>query len=247
MEPEIRSNIDVESMSHDAARFILDVARARVGASGQFTLVLSGGETPRGTYRSLASPPLREAMPWRSTHVFWGDERCVPPDHSSSNFAMAHEALLSRVPVPEKNVHRIPAELEPPRRAATVYEQALREVFVTAVPPAEEPFPAFDLILLGMGPDGHTASLFPESDALDEQSRWVVSVDGSKAEPPVPRITITLPVINAARNIAFLVSGEKKREVVHAIWNDREKAMESYPAARVGGRGRVIWFSGAGI
>lgn len=246
MEPEIRIHADLDGMSSDAAQFILDAARACVEASGRFTLVLSGGETPVPTYRNLASPPFSEAMPWGNTHLFWGDERCVPPEHPYSNFAMAQEALLSRIPLPVENMHRIVGELEPPSRAATAYEQALRKFF-GASPLAGDRFPSFDLILLGMGVDGHTASLFQGDHAVDEQNKWVVSVEGARAKPPVPRITVTLPVINSAQRIAFLVSGEKKKAVVQAIWKDRTKAMESYPAARVGGKGRVVWFSGSGI
>ncbi|UCD71276.1 MAG: 6-phosphogluconolactonase, partial [Syntrophobacterales bacterium] len=182
-------------------------------------------------------------------HFFWGDERYVPRDHPDSNFAMAFRVLISRVPIPSQNVHRIPVEVEHPEGAAEAYERILREFLWSPkkadthsrTPHGGELFPAFDLILLGVGKDGHTASLFPGDQALEEENRWVVAVHSPYGFPPVPRITLTLPVINRAGCILFTVSGSGKREVLRSILEDPDSAAHLYPAARVNPQGRVVW------
>lgn len=243
MDTEIRYSHDLEQMSRDAAEFIGEWALRIVRARSVFTMVLSGGKTPRRLYRDLTSPPLIDAMPWGHTHFFWGDERCVDPGSSDSNYAMAQEALLGRAPIPLENVHRMPAELDPPDRAAAEYEQTLRQFFSIPKSSALAPFPCFDLILLGMGADGHTASLFPGDAVLGENTRWVASVKGLAGEPPVPRITLTLPVLNAAACVMFLVTGEEKKKVFQTIWNNPDNARSDYPAARIKPTGRLIWFT----
>jgi len=201
-------------------------------ARGRFTWALSGGTTPRALYRLLASDFYRERMPWRDVHVFWGDERHVPPDHPESNFGMAREAMLDKVPLPAANVHRIRGEEPDARRAAVEYELALRSCFELA----DGEWPRFDLVLLGLGTDAHTASLFPGSKALRERERRVVApwVEALRAF----RITVTPPVLNHARRVLFLVSGEEKAEAVHAVL-EGPRAPERYPAQVV--EGNRLW------
>jgi 6-phosphogluconolactonase len=204
----------IDELLQTAATGIVDLARACVAANGICTIALSGGGTPRSLYELLATPALATEIPWQDVHIFWGDERHVPPDHPDSNFRMANEALLSHVPIPAANIHRIPAELANAATVAVAYAEDLRSAFhLDAADP--EALPRFDLILLGMGEDGHTASLFPHSPALGERKALV-------AANPVPklgttRITLTLPVINHAARVWFLVTGGSKAEVLKAV------------------------------
>lgn len=249
MKPEVRRYPNLEALSSAAAEFICTLAGEYVHEHGVFTIALSGGKTPESLYENLARRPYDARMPWPRVHVFWGDERCVPPDHPDSNFAMALRVLISKVPLPSQNVHRIPAEIEPPEDAAKAYERILRGFFESSIksdahPPSSgkgEPFSSFGLVLLGMGKDGHTASLFPDGQALEEGRRWVAAVRDPHGSPPVPRITLTLPVINRAACILFMVSGSGKSEVVHSILEDPDSAGQRYPAARVNPEGRVVW------
>lgn len=246
MKREVRRYPNLELLSSAAAEFICSFANERVHKSGLFTIVLSGGKTPKSLYENLAAPPYAAKIPWPHIHLFWGDERCVPGDHPESNFSMAFRALISRVPIPSQNVHRIPAEIEPPEDAAKTYEKILREFFRSSNTHSNFPhggglFPSFDLILLGVGGDGHTASLFPGDQALEETKRWVTAVRTPHGSPPVARITLTLPLINRGRCIVFLVSGSGKREVLRSILDDPDSAARRYPAARVSTDGRVVW------
>lgn len=236
MPPQVRRFRSLEELSQAAAEFVAELAVQSVAARGVFTLALSGGGTPRPLYERLGRPPYVDRVPWKQTHLFWGDERWVPPGDAESNFGMAAQALLSRIEIPPGNVHRIPAELEPPEAAARTYEETLRRFF--------GPAPAFDLNLLGMGPDGHTASLFPGAAALEERERWVVAVPSAPLPPHLPRVSLTLPAINAARCVMFLVSGAAKRELVQRILDRPEEAARLYPAGRVHPSGRLFWFIG---
>ena len=249
MKPEVQRYPNLEVLSRAAAEFTCRLAKENVEKRGAFTIALSGGNTPRPLYEALARPPFDTRMPWRDIHLFWGDERCVPSDHPDSNFAMAFRTLISRIPIPSQNVHRIPAEIAPPEEAAEAYEELLRGFFRASVKKGThsnascggEPFPSFDLILLGLGKDGHTASLFPGDQALEEEKRWVAAVRATHGSPPVPRITLTLPVINKAECVLFMVSGSGKREVIRSILEDLDPATRSYPAARVSPEGMVVW------
>lgn len=203
------------ALAEAAARLIVEAAREAVAARGRFLVALAGGATPRETYSRLARSPLRDSMPWDRTWVFFGDERAVPPDHRESNYRMAHEALLSAVPLPPGQVFRMQAEAEDQDAAAAEYAAAMLGVFGT--PPGA--LPRFDLVLLGLGIDGHTASLFPNSPALREPVRWVVSVHAAAAAIP-RRLTMTLPVFNAARHVAFLSAGPEKAKVVRTALQD---------------------------
>ncbi|MBW2147075.1 MAG: 6-phosphogluconolactonase [Deltaproteobacteria bacterium] len=250
MKREIRRFPDLKELSRAASDLMIKRAEECVAERGVFTLVLSGGKTPRTLYEHLARPPVSGMMPWARTHLFWGDERCVPPDHPESNYAMAFKALLSKVPVPPQNIHRIPAEMEPPEDAAAAYEKILRGFFQTLfnqdshLPSSAEGslFPSFDLILLGVGEDGHTASLFPGDEVLEERKLWVAAVRAREVLPSTPRITLTLPMINMAECVVFMVSGARKKEAVQSILEYPEKAGRVYPAARVRPRQRVVWF-----
>jgi 6-phosphogluconolactonase len=198
---EIRTCPDAASLARAAAEHFVTLAAAAIAARGQFVVALSGGSTPRTSYALLASHQFAQRVDWPRVHVFWGDERCVPPDHPESNYRMAREALLDRVPIPTENVHRMRGEL-PPDQAATAYQAELEAALGAGG--------RFDLILLGMGADGHTASLFPGTTALHEQTRWVVAhyVDKLSAW----RVTLTPVAINAAAHVIFIVSGAGKAE-----------------------------------
>jgi len=228
-------------LSLAAAEFIAELAEATIKERNIFTLALSGGSTPRLLYEELARQPTSRRIDWQKTHIFWGDERYVPADHPDSNYGLAFQALVSKVDVPPANVHRILTESRSAQAAAERYEKTLRNFFAPAVGSEEEPyFPSFELVLLGLGQDGHTASLFPGDAALKEEYRWVVAVDGASASPPVSRITLTLPVLNKAKCVIFLVSGSDKKEVFEETMNN--PGTVAYPASRVRPSGRLLWF-----
>ena len=239
--PEIRSYSSLSELSLAAAEFIAELAEARIKERGIFTFVLSGGTTPRLLYEELTKEPFASRVDWQHTHLFWGDERCVPSDNPDSNFSLAYQALISRVDVPPENIHRIPTTTGSAKAVAKEYEKTLRKFFQpTAESDFPTSFPSFDLILLGMGVDGHTASLFPGDVALEERTSWVVAVEGSNASPPVRRITLTFPVINQAKCVLFLVSGFHKLKVLQNILNNPHAA--TYPAAQVQPSGKLLWF-----
>jgi 6-phosphogluconolactonase len=216
-----------------AAEFAMH-AQAAVAARGRFTVALAGGTTPRPLYARLADPeaPHRDAVPWPSTQVFFADERQVPPDHPESNMRMAHESLLKLVPIPEDQVHRIRGENPDPERAAEEYEQILADLF--RLEPGQKP--RFDLVLLGLGADGHTASLFPGGAALAETVRLVVGVPS--AGTGFDRVTMTLPVLNEAAAVMFVVSGAAKAPALRRVIGGDT----SLPAARVRPRGGTLLF-----
>jgi 6-phosphogluconolactonase len=203
--PIIRTFADAEAVSRAGAEEFVRCAGEAVADRGQFTVALSGGNTPQRLYQLLAEDPFRSQVRWERVQVFWGDERSVPPDHRDSNYRMAREALLTRVPIPPDHVHRMEAERPDRDAAARAYQEAIARVF--GVRPDGDP-PAFDLVLLGMGPDAHTASLFPHTAALNEDTRWVVVNHVPKFA--TDRLTLTAPVINRAREVLFLVAGPDK-------------------------------------
>ena len=218
-----------------AAEEIIHDAADAVAQRGRFTIALSGGSTPRNLYTLIAAN-ASASLPWDQMFFFWGDERHVPQSNPESNYRMARETLLSKTPVPAANIFPVPAENPDASAAAESYEQTLRKFFDVA----SGEFPRFDLILLGMGPDGHTASLFPETAALQEKSRLVVANWVEKLK--TSRITLTLPVLNAARCVAFLVSGTDKAAVLREVLEGNAPA-EKYPSKLVRPTdGRLIWF-----
>ncbi|PWH14443.1 MAG: 6-phosphogluconolactonase [Anaerolineae bacterium] len=209
-----------------AARLFAQMAEA---APKRFSVALSGGSTPRALYERLTAPDLAKRIPWRKVHLFWGDERCVPPEHPDSNYGLAASTLLARIRLPVENIHRIRGEL-PAAEAARLYEAELRAFFGE--------IPAFDLVFLGMGEDGHTASLFPGSPALAESVRWAIEVEHTAPPPPlISRVTLTFGVLNAARRVIFLVSGASKAEMFAQVWRGAD-----FPAAHIRpGKGEVLW------
>ena len=232
MAPRIDVSADPAALAHRVAQWIVDLACT---APGRFAIALSGGSTPRRLYQLLAAAPLRDQMPWSRVHIFWGDDRFVPWDSPDSNYAMAREAMLAHVPIPPDNVHGIPygADIA---AAARAYERTLKTYYgADVLDPAR---PLFDINLLGMGPDGHTASLFPGKPALAEDRRWVVEVPEPGLPPLVPRVTLTYPALNSARSVAFIAAGADKMAMMRRVLRgDRE-----LPSARIAPVGELIWF-----
>lgn len=221
-----------QALAAAAAEAIVRAAVEAVGARGRFTIALAGGSTPRQTFERLAGQPWSEAMPWDRTLVFFGDERCVPPEHPESNYRMAQETLLGKVAIPPTNVVAMRCD-DNPEAAAAAYAARLAEIFGTR----RGERPRFDLILLGMGLDGHTASLFPGSPALKEVTRTVIAVHASAAAVP-QRVTLTLPVLNAAAAVIILVAGAEKAKAVKAVLADGAPL----PAGMVRPvDGRLVW------
>ncbi len=229
--PSIRVFADPESLGRAAADFILNFSRWVLASRGRFSFALSGGSTPKKLYSLLAASPWRDEFTWSMAHFFWSDERCVPPDHAESNYKLAFDSFLSRVPPPPQNVHRIHGE-EGPDKAARVYEEELQRFF------GRNSVPAFDLVLLGAGGDGHTASLFPGAPEIQEQKRLALPVH---LEPPrLNRVTLSLPVLNNAVQVLFLAAGSSKAGVVRQII--REGNPEGYPAGLVRPvHGSLMW------
>jgi 6-phosphogluconolactonase len=228
---------DVDALSRAAADVLADVARAAVAARGRFAVALSGGMTPRTLYRLLAAE-YRELVPWAETHVFFGDERCVGPSDPDSNYRMARAELLERIPGLASRTERIEGE-RPAEEAAARYDAVLREAF----PADHDPLTTFDLLLLGVGTDGHTASLFPGSPALEERDRWAIATEAPPTTHTRKRVTLTYPVLNAARTTLVLCAGADKRAILHDIMTDPADPVTTsrYPAARITARERLVW------
>jgi 6-phosphogluconolactonase len=240
---QVRVYRDSAEVALKAARGFARLADQYVIGCGRFTVALSGGSTPRAMNSLLTGPPFLDTVPWSSIFFFWGDERCVPPDHEDSNYRMARETLLSKVPVPEGNIFRIPAENPDPERAAEEYELSLRSFFLrgasrTSTAPLPN-VPRFDLVLLGMGSDGHTASLFPNTTALHADDRLVVANFVEKFNSH--RITLTARTINNARNVTFLAAGADKAEPLKAVLEGRDQP-ETYPSQLIRPlNGSLLW------
>lgn len=221
---------DPESLAQHVAVWLTDLAAA---STGRFAVALSGGSTPKRLYEILAAPPLREQFPWQRTHLFWGDERLVALDHPASNQRMTRDALLDHVPVPQQNVHAM-TSVECPEAAARTYQTTLQTYYGAETLDAGRPL--FNVTLLGLGENGHTASLFPGTPSLDETLAWVAPVTtGGVAQP---RLTLTYPAIASSRHVAFLVAGASKAKILaQVLAGDR-----SQPAARVTAVGDITWF-----
>jgi 6-phosphogluconolactonase len=231
---QIRKLTTPQELFEAAADEVVQAAKEAVAVRGRFTIALSGGSTPKTLYNLLATN-AKSILPWDRMFFFWGDERHVPPTDPESNYRMVEETMLSKVPVPAGNVFRIPAENPDAAAAAEAYEKTLQKFYALA--PGK--FPKFDLILLGLGPDGHSASLFPGTEALREKSRLVVAnwVEKFKTH----RITFTLPVLNAARLVVFLVSGTGKADALHAVL-ESDAPGEQYPSKLVRPEdGELLW------
>jgi 6-phosphogluconolactonase len=222
---------DSEELARGAAEYFVARSNETVEKRGLFTVALSGGSTPKLLFQLLAAPhePFRDRVAWPSVHFFWSDERHVPPDHADSNYRMANEALLSHVPISQNNVHRILSENPNATAAAEAYETTLWAL-------AEGGLPRLDLILLGLGPDGHTASIFPGSEVLRETKHLVAAPWVEKLN--TYRITMTLPLLNNGGSVVFLVSGKEKAEIVKAVL----EGPKQYPAQEINPTdGELIW------
>lgn len=215
---------DANSLSRAAAELFVETAQQAVHERGRFLAALSGGGTPSGLYRLLAETPYRSRVDWAKTHLFWGDERCVPPDDSGSNYGQARESLLAHIPIPAGNIHRIKGELDP-QAASDDYAQTLKSYAEPG-----QAWPRFDLVLLGMGEDGHTASLFPGSPL--ETPSPTLAVTAHYQGRPANRVTMTPLVINDARNIVFLVIGSNKAVTLDRVLSDL-KVLDELPAQRI--------------
>jgi len=225
-EPEIVVCRDADDLARRAAEQWVALAAAAIQSSGRFTVALSGGSTPKTLYSLLATPEFRERTEWHRVHLFWGDERCVPPDHPESNYRMANEALLSHV---HTNVHRVHGENPDVAAAASDYEKTIIEV-------TKQTLPRLDLIFLGLGTDGHTASIFPGSEVLHETKLLVAAPYVEKLQ--TYRITMTLPLLNNGASVVFLVSGAEKADIVKEVLEGETK----YPAQAVKPtQGQLIW------
>jgi 6-phosphogluconolactonase len=230
---ELRVYGDAEQLARAAAGLFVTLAAEAIKERGRFRVALSGGSTPRRVYEMLASNGFRRRVDWDRVDFFWGDERYVPADDRDSNYRMTAEALLRQVPVPAVNIHRVPTEITPPAAAAGAYEEDIRQSLHHAAS-----VPQFDLIYLGLGTNGHTASLFPHSPALREQSRLVLA--DFVAEVNLWRITMSAPLLNRGRTVAFLIEGPQKAEVLRDVLLGPPYP-ERLPAQLVAPEGKLLW------
>jgi len=220
-------------MNEVVVNAMLEKASAAIQQHGSFHLALAGGGTPKSIYELMAAERYRKQFPWSKMHIYFGDERCVPADHPDSNYRMAKQALLAKVPIPENNVHPIKIDVGDIVASAERYEEELNFL------PKSGTTPVFDLILLGIGDDGHTASLFPGTDILEETHKWVAAVYVEKFN--AWRISLTYPVINAAANVFIIASGSGKQQILKQVLAS-EPLDEPYPVQRVRPAGELIWY-----
>jgi 6-phosphogluconolactonase len=230
--PRIDISADFESLAHRVAQWVTDLACA---APGKFSIALSGGSTPKRLFQLLAAAPLVEQMPWERVQLFWGDDRFVAWDDPNSNYGMANEAMLAHVPIPKGNIHGI-AFKGSAADAAQAYERELKAYYGSDTLDPKRPL--FDVVLLGMGPDGHTASLFPGKPALDVKDRWVTEVPVPGLNPQVPRVTLTYPALDSARSTAFVAAGADKLAMMNRVLAGEH----ALPSARINPVGELIWF-----
>ena len=229
----VRAFDGIDSLSDDAVDEIVRVAARSIADRGRFSIALSGGSTPKRAYELLAK---RTDVDWEKTEIFFGDDRFVPANDARSNYKMAREALLDHVPIPAGNVHAIPTSAATVEAAADLYERTLRDRLGHSAEGV-----TVDLALLGLGPDGHTASLFPGDAPVSERSRWAVAVGApTTVQPPVPRVSTTLGFLNAARMAIFLIAGADKRPVIAEILGNAPGATR-YPAAMIAPREFCLW------
>lgn len=228
-EPSIVTTANPEALAQHVAAWLTDLAKA---STGRFAIALSGGSTPKRLYEILAQEPYKSQFPWSRTHLFWGDERHVPPTDANSNQRMTREALLDHIQIPPQNIHAVPVD-GTPEEDAIQYQQDMQTYYGGME--LDMARPLFDVVLLGLGENGHTASLFPDTPALEEDMAWVAPVTTGV---PQPRLTLTYPAIAASRHVAFLVAGASKAAVLKLVLGgDRTQ-----PAARITSIGRITWF-----
>jgi len=231
MKPEQKILADAQELIQAATEQFVHAARTAIAKRGVFHVALAGGSTPKGLYKKLATSPYVEQIDWSRVQLFFGDERCVLPTHDDSNFKMASEAMINHVPIPAENVHRMPTEEGVAPEVAIRYGRTMLEVL------GEQPL---DLVLLGLGPDGHIASLFPDSDALDVTDRTTTSLFVDKFNSW--RVTMTYPTINAARQVIVFIAGEAKAAIVNDITTD---AVQGLPVQRLAPQGDYFWYMDA--
>jgi 6-phosphogluconolactonase len=233
---QVRRFADAEAMSVAAAEKFSELAQAAVAANGRFLAALSGGNTPRRLFSLLGQTPYADHIPWDKTYLFWGDERLVPPEDTGSNFRQAYDLLLQAVPIPPHHIHRVKGEQEP-AAAVSDYRQQLQ-----ALAEPGRAWPRFDLVLLGLGSDGHTASLFPGPIPPAENVQPVIAVSADYDGRPAQRLSLTPLVFNDARHLLFLVAGTSKTDALTAVLN-QEGTPEQWPAQRIQPHhGQVLWF-----
>ena len=235
--PELHIIENSEEVAAEAADLFVWLGKQAIQTGGRFRVALSGGSTPRALHRALAAPGLARQLDWTKVEFFFGDERCVPPDHPESNYGMADATLFRPLGIAAQQVFRMHGEAKDQNQAAREYEAVLHRQFGTKPPT----WPHFDLILLGLGEDGHTASLFPGTEALHERIRLVVPNRSPKGV--APRLTLTIPIVNQAQTVVFLVSGGSKASVVKQVLEGRETDRNRPPAQLIHPeQGRLIWF-----
>jgi 6-phosphogluconolactonase len=240
MSGTVRICRDPDDLAREAVRLILEVARDAIAQRGRFTIALSGGSTPERMHRLLAQPDNARQLDWQHVLIFMGDERFVPYEDPRSNYGMAQRTLLNHVPIPPGNLHPIPTALPSAEEAAVVYTATLKSVLVDPARSAALP-PSLDLVLLGLGSDGHTASLFPGKPTVAVTDRLVVSSPPGVLPPPVDRVTFTFPMINAAHHVAFLIADAKKANLVRELLEGNPDP-HVYPAAAVRPtHGQLLW------
>lgn len=235
---------DALAECHEAiGHFLQNFIKVTIDRQGYFTLALPGGQTPAALFQALCRPPFLSSICWSKIFFFWGDERFLPLDHPNCNFSMAQRNLLANLPIASDHLFRMPTSILPYASAARQYQQTMAQVFGTLTsrkePYAEGEYPSFDLILLGMGHDGHTASLFPGHPALTSTD-WVAAVETDHASPPVPRLTLTLPIINNADTTLFLLTGAPKIKLAESFLACPPQA--HLPASLVRPRKRLLWY-----
>jgi 6-phosphogluconolactonase len=231
MKAEQKILADATSLVEAATEQFVHAARTAIAKRGVFHVALAGGSTPKGLYQKLATSPYVEQIDWSRVHLFFGDERCVLPTHDDSNFKMANEAMIKHVPIPQENVHRMPTEEGVAPEVAIRYGRTMLEIL------GDQPL---DLVLLGLGPDGHIASLFPDTEALDVTDRTTTSLYVDKFESW--RVTMTYPTINAARQVIVFIAGEAKAPIVNDITTD---AVQGLPVQRLAPQGEYYWYMDA--
>lgn len=231
--PQVRVSATTAELFRSAAEKFCEIGDKAIRERGRYTVALSGGNTPRGLHHELVTK-YSASLPWEKVFFFWGDERHVPPDFPESNYRMAKETLLTQLPIPSDHIFRMPGELPDANQAAAIYEQSLRDFFH----PAPGKFPRIDFILLGIGPEGHTASLFPDTKALQEKQHWVVG--NYVAVHSTWRITCTYPVLNNGANEMFLVEGEGKADIVRTALKDASANLPCQGVKPVDGE--LMWY-----
>lgn len=233
-DPVILIAQDPDAFAKKAAQLMMETTWQSIEQRKKASWALCGGRTPKTVFPILTESHFKDRVDWKSVQVYWGDERCVPPDHDDSNYKLAMTTLLSKVPIPTANIHRMPGEMITPLEAARAYDQMMHVDFKF-----ERPFPKFDLMLLGMGEDGHTASLFPGTDVLSENEKWVVGYRVERLSSN--RISLTFPVINNARRILIMCPGENKANVLREIFHPATPD-NRYPVQKVKPvDGELIW------